>query len=405
MLELAAVLAAGNMIISVVNSRSVYYEPYAELMSHEGYVFTPQNLNSYSEDMEQKKFYNSLQGDIDVTYAYVRQLMTSSDILKNDMYDEEIKYRNLICFENKILSKMNTPLASGKWPSSQRNSQGQIEAVAVMNREKHLKVGDVIPFGLPDVKQGTKDITSVEMGELVIVGIVDSNQYYPNHIMEGTVQGSNGRKNTRDVRNMYSVSSSGIDDAEFIISAQADDRLRDDRYIGSSTAFITYRSSPTDAIRNTNKELLTGQRGTFISMTDFKNSSDSYLYEQYIRLLPILLGVFIIVLAELICSVALHTKEQMRNYGIYFLCGARFRSCLRISLAYALIILAGGAVIGSCAFLIFQTTSYAQMFEQNIGLNNLLITLSFIPVMLIISLVIPFFMLQKTSPVEIIKSE
>ena len=97
MLELAAVLAAGNMIISVVNSRSVYYEPYAELMSHEGYVFTPQNLNSYSEDMEQKKFYNSLQGDIDVTYAYVRQLMTSSDILKNDMYDEEIKYRNLIC--------------------------------------------------------------------------------------------------------------------------------------------------------------------------------------------------------------------------------------------------------------------------------------------------------------------
>ena len=237
------------------------------------------------------------------------------------------------------------------------------------------------------------------------MGIVDSNQYYPNHIMEGTVQGSNGRKNTRDVRNMYSVSSSGIDDAEFIISAQADDRLRDDRYIGSSTAFITYRSSPTDAIRNTNKELLTGQRGTFISMTDFKNSSDSYLYEQYIRLLPILLGVFIIVLAELICSVALHTKEQMRNYGIYFLCGARFRSCLRISLAYALIILAGGAVIGSCAFLIFQTTSYAQMFEQNIGLNNLLITLSFIPVMLIISLVIPFFMLQKTSPVEIIKSE
>ncbi|MBR2175329.1 MAG: hypothetical protein IJ861_00080, partial [Clostridia bacterium] len=62
----------------------------------------------------------------------------------------------------------------------------------------------------------------------------------------------------------------------------------------------------------------------------------------------------------------------------------------------------GGAILGTIAFLLFQLSDYAKLFEQNLALNNIYITLAVILIMLLISLIIPFFMVRKTSPVETI---
>ena len=120
--------------------------------------------------------------------------------------------------------------------------------------------------------------------------------------------------------------------------------------------------------------------------------------------MPILLGVFVIVIAEMICSAALHTREQIRNYGVYFLCGAEFKGCLKESLAYSMFILSGAVIIGLSAFAIFHNSEYAELFEHNFAANNIIITFTIIAAMLVLSLVIPFLMIKKSSPVEIIKN-
>lgn len=144
-------------------------------------------------------------------------------------------------------------------------------------------------------------------------------------------------------------------------------------------------------------------KGTISKMSEFKAGSDAYLYEQYIKMLPILLCVFIIVVTELICSVAMNTNSQMRNYGIYFLCGCRWKDCLRVSLSYTLIILLGGFLIGTASFFMLQNTEYAAIFDQHIASNNIYITLTIAALILILSLIIPFLKIHKTSPVETIK--
>lgn len=404
MTELAAILAAGNMVISIVNSRSVYYEPYADIIQYEGYIFTPREMRKKTNEAVMKKVYDSLQGNVDVVYSYNLQLTTTSEMFQNPLYHEDIKYRNLLCFDDRIFSKFRIPLTEGRWASSHKNSKGQIEAVVVTEREKDIKPGDTFSFSIPEADTETKKITFREIGEIVVTGIIAHGNYYPNTIMTGTETDSNGRKNTRDVRNMYTTGSLGNDDASILVSADAAPEFRNDLYIDRSTAFIRYISAPTDEIRSANKELLAGASGRFISMSDFKNSSDLYLYEQYIKLLPILIGVFVIVAAELICSAALNTKNQMRNYGIYFLCGARFRSCLKISAAYSAVILTGSLILGTSAYFIFVQSGYAKSFEQNFDINNIYITLVIITAMFLISLIIPFFMVKKTSPVEIIKA-
>lgn len=402
-LELAAILIAGNMLISVVNSRYVYYAPYADLISREGYVLVPTIKENFQKDMDSKKMYDSLEGDVEAVYGYGLQIASESDVLREPAADGSYKYRNALSFDERIFSRFNTPLTAGRWASTTKNEKGQIEMVAVLFSETDLQVGDTFDFSVPVWNEEAKEITYDPVGEAVIVGTIDSQLYYPDIMLSGSAQTTNGKTQLRDVRNMYSVGTSGIDSATFLVSAAAAPQLKDDRFIGKSTAFLTYRSEPTDSQRQANLETLTAQRGTVYKMSEFKSNSDLYLYEQYIKLLPILIGVFVIVLAELICSVALHTKKQMRNYGIYFLCGCRWRDCLKISIAYSALLLAASAVIGTAAFLIFQTTSYARMFEQNLGVNNITITLGLVAAMLAVSLVIPFFMVRRTSPTELIK--
>ena len=108
-------------------------------------------------------------------------------------------------------------------------------------------------------------------------------------------------------------------------------------------------------------------------------------------------------MVELICSVTMNTRNQLKNYGIYFLCGCRWKDVLKISLANAGIIIGLGALLGMTGTVIFEFTPYAKLFEQNLDFNNVYLTFILILLMLMLSIVIPIFIIGKTQPVEIIK--
>ena len=401
MLELAIILLVGNLTIAAANSRSVYYDPYKEIMNCQGCIYTITGgiRSEYDRELKLKKIYDSLDGSPTVRYGYLFQAFTNERKLLNPLFDSEMTERNIYAFDDSIYSKFNLPLEEGRWASSKKNSLGQIEAVVIRNKDIKITLGDVYKFYVASVSQDENNDTKIDYGDfcdVVVVGIIGNNQYVPS-IM---VSGKTGKTN---VLGAYRIESES-NPASFFVSAAVDEKLRDDRTINMSTAFITYKSTPSDEIlKENNKKLQAIGRCTVMDMSSFKNNSDYYLYEQYIKLLPILLCVFLIVLVELICSVAMNTKEQLRSYGIYFLCGCRWRDVLRISLSYSLIILAGGLILGGAAMAVFQTTEYAKMFEQNLALNNVWMTLALIGFMLLVSLIIPFVQVSRTSPVSTIK--
>ena len=371
MIEIAAILVVGNMAVSVFNSRAVLYDPYKDLISQDGYMFIPRaKFSNYDEDLTIKKVYDSLKGDVTVVNFYGSQIVNREDSIVSNIY----------IIDDRVFSKTHLPLLSGRWASSERNSAGQIEVVATEG-EDGFELGTVF---------------NSQYGEMIVVGIIGLNSYVPSI--------TNFSYTEHDVRSFYDiVDSDDIEKSDFYVSSAVDDALSDPHYLGRARAFIYYNTEPSDEIRAYNEELLMGNSSTLYELSDINEASLEYLNEQYIKLIPILLCVFIIVLAELICSVAMNTRSQMRNYGIYFLCGCRWKGCLKISLSYSAIILVGGAVLGTIAFLLFQASEYAALFEQNLAVNNIYITLAIIALMLVLSLIIPFFQVQKTSPVETVK--
>lgn len=400
MIELAAILVVGNLTIAAANSRAVLYEPYADYIKKEGYVFTP-SIASRDKGIDVNSIYQSLEGDVSVHYTYVHDIKDDeNNILQTDPIYCTTTDRNIYCFEKDVFSKFNLPLQGGRWASCERDENGRIETVAVIGDETYIKVGDIIKGKILTGNDEDGNSIYKDIGEVIIVGIIEKNNYYPdNYFRYSGVEPNN-------ITKIYDIQKTFVHDSvRFLVCADVDETLSKPISIDSCTAFITYESEPDKATIAANEEKLAPINGKItIKMSELREATNEYLQEQYVKLLPILLCVFIIVIAELVCSVAMNTKTQMKNYGIYFLCGCRWKDCLKISVAYSAIILFGGAVIGSAAFVIFQLSDYSTLFEQNMAVNNIYITAAIIAVMLVVSLIVPFFMVRRTSPVETIHS-
>ncbi len=378
MLEIAAILVVGNMAISVYNYRTIIYKPYAEVLNHEGYIYLPKATpligtvtDAYDNDALLDKFYKSLHGDLTVSETY-------SYILHDESLEYAKDYHSVYALDPHIMSEMCLPLESGRWASNQKDADGYVEAVATSG--SGYKIGDVLP-------------TQYDF-DIKVVGIIGANSYMP---AIDIPSGDN------DIRYMYYVTTESTD--YVFVSCDAADALHDPGSRSRAITYIYYNTEPSaeDRAYNETQLMKYGVNSTYFTTAEIKANTMDYLNEQGQKMLPILICVFAVVIAELICSVAMHTKEQLRNYGIYFLCGCRWKGSLKISAAYSAIILLGGSIIGTVAYLLFQFSEYAELFGQSIELNNLFTTLTIIAVMLILSLVIPFFQVHRTTPVETIK--
>ena len=100
MLELAAILVVGNLTIATANSRSVFYDPYADIMSKEGYVYQPRPTNgNYDKELRLKTMYDSLAGDVSVRYGWCFQAFTDDEHFIDPLFDNDMTSRNIYAFD------------------------------------------------------------------------------------------------------------------------------------------------------------------------------------------------------------------------------------------------------------------------------------------------------------------
>ena len=380
MLELASILIVGNLTIAVYNSRSAFYKPYKDILTRDGFVFIGRGQGNFDADLKIKHTLDSLEGDVTVINNYGLQLVT----------EDAAFIRHIEAIDNGIFTKLNLPLEEGRWASSEKNTNGEIEAVAYRaddSDDTRLTLGNVI--------DGT---INEKPCKIKIVGIIGNGQYAP--VLTNSIR---DKSEANSVMNFYDTLSDKDEGCRFFVSASADEVLSDPHNMSMTVSFCFYNSEPSDDVRQRNKEKIMGISKNISLLSEYNENTLAYINEQYIKLLPILLCVFTIVLAELVCSAAMNTKRQLRNYGIYFLCGCKWSDCLKFSFAYSLLILAGGLLSGGMAYLIFRKSEYADLFERYLVENNVFTTATIAAVMLFLSLVIPFFMVRRTSPVKTIK--
>ena len=207
-------------------------------------------------------------------------------------------------------------------------------------------------------------------------------------------------------------------DSAIIMAKSAYKALNDNKDITYLNCFITYDDSISKADMEYNKGIMKQitefQKEhadfypiapKFTPLSQIKDSMDTYVTNSYINILPIIFVVAAIVLIGLIGSVAINTVTQIRNYGIYFLCGSKWSDCFKISLANISIILLFSGVLSGVLLYCSKFINLNYLIGQVYEWNNLYISLGVILAMMLLALIIPFGIIRFTSPVEVIKSK
>ena len=232
-LEIAAILIVGNLTVAAANSRTVLIDPYNDIMSSDGYLFSPghnKKISLYFDpELILDTLYKELKGDISVTVSYHADGYSVNGSLFDAFKDNRHTKINLYAFDEKIYSKFRLPLKDGRWGSSKRNEKDQIEAVAVVNQKEELKPGDIIPLHIAVVENDS--VKEYDKGEMLITGIIDCENYYPEIAYH--------KSEKQDVRDMYYIQEKSSD-IKFLVSAAADPVFVDKKQIGGSAAFIIY---------------------------------------------------------------------------------------------------------------------------------------------------------------------
>ena len=229
------ILIVGNLTIAMYNSRSAFYEPYKDILTRDGFVFIGRGQGNYDAEMKIKLTLDSLEGDVTVINNYGLQLVT----------EDAAFIRHIEAIDNGIFSKLNLPLAEGRWASSEKNTSGEIEAVVYRagdNNDTRLTLGNVI--------DGT---INEKPCKIKIVGIIGNGQYAP--VLTNSIR---GRSEANSVMNFYDTLSDKDEGCRFFVSASADEALSDPHNIAMTVNFCFYNSEPGDDVRQRNNEKIMG---------------------------------------------------------------------------------------------------------------------------------------------------
>lgn len=131
-------------------------------------------------------------------------------------------------------------------------------------------------------------------------------------------------------------------------------------------------------------------------------NSQKYLYIQVYNLLPIIIVILILTFVSSVSSTAISTRERLKDYSIFYICGLRWVQCIWINMIQSAVIsvislamaFAGMCVIGFTPLNDTVTIIWSGwIFLATIGLAVLYI---------LVSMLMPAIIIRKSSPKEIL---
>ena len=119
-------------------------------------------------------------------------------------------------------------------------------------------------------------------------------------------------------------------------------------------AFIKYKDSTSYETLLDDQKQITRLGGVFsATLSEINDNSISYFKVQIFNYLPIIIVVLILTLVSSISITALSTRRRLHDYGIYFLCGLKWKSCCLVNLFWAFMV-ESAAVIAAALFITFS---------------------------------------------------
>ncbi|MBE5944506.1 MAG: hypothetical protein E7258_06260 [Lachnospiraceae bacterium] len=399
MFQSIIVIIALLLGISVFTSRYDKYKAVHDLIGDEGVVLNAQHFmwaGSNPDNMIccEKKEIEELFPNTKIFSTYnVWATYDYEDIWDN--YEPKT-----IAYDNEVAATFVPDMDDGRWLKESDNKSSVVEAV-ITNNKAGIEVGDEIYI--------TTDFFGEQLEEKItikIVGVVSDNTY----IIGAPASYVEEYDDVRDCFFMYSID---FDVRPYLFFLKEDLRNAENELLGSphiTTAisgiqFINFdndiKSSEIDYIES----VISSEKCNLdkkMNMDQVMKNSKKYIWNQLDEVLPIFIGLLVLIIMSVICSSAMMTRSQLKNYAIYYTVGLKWSDCIKIQILQQSILQFGAFIITSVVFLFMLKFNVLDNTVFEFSIIHIGICLLYVFLCIFASIILPYRIINNSSPKNIL---
>ncbi len=283
-------------------------------------------------------------------------------------------------------------LAEGVWfTKAERRADDSINAVISYN-DNAFHAGDML-----ELKVADKDNSTVK---IYICGVVAEDAQ--------TIDTSSQKREKTGVFRFYNVINYMLEDPQLrfydLFISKNDFERNFDNCLEKSRMLVKYKNDISDEELKNNRTYYE-QHGAVI-ISDFeklRDESKRYINSKTADVIPLAFGCLILTGISLAGVVMIDTRNRMREYAIYFMCGMKWTSCGLISAAGAGI----NAVLGFCLAVItglaVRGAAGSEKLAFEFGICQIAVCGAIFMYVILISMLIPLHMMRKNTPAEVLR--
>ncbi len=387
-LEITAVLITAIFTVSSVRSQLRFYEPLSDYLDSKSVYITP-DFATFRVPLDKQL---STEKRIKDRIPEAKKVCAQTCFhltLEGEYFDVDIEGMG---YPEEVINGFKPILKEGKWLSEVPEEENVINIVVTKN-DSGVKVGDEFKCVTFD-----NDSNPVENLTARIVGEIENGVAIfkkPN--------GDPKAFKADDFFANYLINEDTKNEPYLIASQSQIDKYNLYNYI-KKCAFVKLDDSVTDERFNEIKEecILVGGA---IDAKEIRNNSLNVIKTNLIFLLPIVIGVLVFVIVTTVCMSAINAKKQLRSYGVYYVCGSRWRQCVLISVFSSLITVVIAALLSAAALIIGDKTGLLKETVISFGSWQLIACAAVILLYLITAIIMPLIIIGRTNPREILKND
>ncbi len=395
------VLIALTFLACIFASSSIYqqlkyYNIFSDILGGKGYYAQiSRNDDSgrrrffITNELEDLKTFSSMSEYFNEVYAAYQVL----DSAEHRLTDNAASY----AYRDNMIYNYEPMISEGKWLADVKPQEGVIHAVISPNK-LGIKTGDVI----------TQSFTTADgtvTAEVEIVGVFrDGAKFYGIYPKNGEPQEDDFYKNLR-IDELFHNYYQSVYNAPVLIYNYAELEK-----IGSistiySGLLMSYKPDLTDEQFNEAYLDMVDFTSNIVPFEDIRSATLAEVRKQLIILVPVVIGLLILTMISVLSLTAISTHKQLKNYGVLYLCGGRWRQCALINTVTILIDVALSAMLAYIAMTFLSISGKLQTTIVRFSMTELLICVGVAVFVLLVSLLMPFIIIGKTQPKEILKAE
>ena len=377
--ELAAVLTIMFILISLIESRFEYYLPFSDEFGGEGYLCNFEMPIAESDITELTK-----NGRCEFTYY--------GQFYVNGQQPDDENIPSSVMYDDKWINAYTPTMQSGVWLDNTPDD-GKYHAVVTPENPLKLKVGDTI-------KVSDYDGKSIDVE---IIGVLNDKQYVLGCSFFSQTDVV-GRNNFFDMYYTYNTEVEADKWGLFF----SKDELIDSPVCSGEAGVYGMGFVITDDMNESDRKALEDALRSELSpgytkeLSEIRQNSFAYIKEQLYVLLPIALCIFLLTMITTISVVSISLDGSLKTYGVFYICGARWQSCVTISFVYSLMI-----VIVSSGLSLFALKMISGRINTVISFGRweFISMLMISALYLLLSVIIPLVTVKTVKPRDVLKRD